>query len=51
MSGVDIEFSFPSLGNVSIAVSCFWFEPKADLSEEVEAAMRVRQMLVSSSWV
>jgi hypothetical protein len=51
MSGVDIEFSFPSLGKVSIAGSCNWIEPKNDSKEEEEAAFRVRQMDVSSCWV
>jgi len=48
INGIDIEFSFPSLGKVSIAVQCFWYEPKTDSKEEEEAASRVRQMLVSS---
>jgi len=51
MSGVDIEFSFPSLGKVSIAFSCLWFEPKTDSKEEEEVASRVRKMHVSLCWV
>ena len=51
MSAVDIEFSFPSLGKVSIVASCFWFEPKTDSKEEEETAARVRKMDVSSCWV
>jgi hypothetical protein len=51
MSGVNIEFSVPSLGKVSIVAACFWFEPKVDSKEEEEASSRVRQMLVSSYWI
>jgi hypothetical protein len=47
MSGVGTKFPFSSLGKVSIVAACFWYEPKADLSEEKKAASRVRQMQVS----
>jgi hypothetical protein len=51
MSGVDIEFSVPSLGKVSIVALCFWYEPKDDSKEEEEPTSRVRKMLVSLCWV
>jgi len=51
MSGVDVEYSLPSLGKVSIVASSNWIEPKNDSKEEEEAASRVRQMDVSSYWV
>jgi hypothetical protein len=47
MIELDIEFSFPSSGKVSIATLSFWFEPKTDTKEEEEAVARVRQMHVS----